>query len=180
MTAGDEWRAFVDDYLADTGEKVLEWAAMHDWLAARPDHVVHRRVFARSDRDAARAWRISEIARNVRTLKVTTWRTEGGTRKPVRLPAVIRDPRRRDAGHTGHVVNRPTQRQHRAATAREASQALRAAVRRWRGIAELIGVDMQRVERTADALDAAAAKLDEPAPRRKGGGGESQPPAPPA
>lgn len=155
-----ERQAIIDGYLAETGANHFVPHAFVDWLADKPDHPAYDLFYGMSDEHAAREFRVA-LARNMASgLRVTAQVQQVGTpRGPIKLttrefPAMVSpiDGRKHGGGYVSFDPQDPAL---VAELRRQAAQSLRAWLARYRGVAELGGLDLRVIEEIAGALDGA-------------------------
>ena len=62
--------AVVNEYLNATGQNAFEPEMFLNWLKRKPDHPAYARFFDKTDKEAALAWRVSEVRRFVSDLRI--------------------------------------------------------------------------------------------------------------
>lgn len=155
-----ERQQIIDDYLAESGVNSFVPHRFVDWLADKPDHPVFDLFYGMSDEHAAREFRVG-LARNlasglriiaqVRLASPNVTQIKLTTRE---FPAMISPIDGRKHGG-GYIAFNTEDRVMIAELRRQGAQALRSWLGRYRGVAELIGVDLRGIEEIAGALEGA-------------------------
>jgi hypothetical protein len=151
-------QAIIDGYLAATGRNMFNASEFIDWLAGRPDHEAYEWFYGMDDATAAREHRIA-LARSMASgLRITAEVQETPPASaPVKVevrefPALVSPVAgRKDGG--GYQPFNPDDPEMVAELRRQGAQALRSWLARYRGVADLIGVDVAPIEEIAGEFD---------------------------
>lgn len=153
-----ERQRIIDGYLAASGKNLFVPAEFIDWLSGQPDHDAYDLFFGQGDEQAAREHRVA-LARSMASGLRITARVQdvAAPKTEVRLtvrefPALVSPIEGRKQGG-GYVTFDPTDPMLVHELRRQAAQALRAWLARYRGVAELGGLDLGSIEEIAVALD---------------------------
>ena len=160
FTSADRQR-IIDGYLSATGRNMFHPAEFIDWLEGQPDHEAHPWFFSKSDKEAAREYRVGLARQMASGLRITVKDTVHVS-KPVAVkireyPAMVSPVASRCSGGGYHRFD-PTDAESVDELRRQAAAALRSWLARYAGLADQLSVDITAIEVTAtriDALDAA-------------------------
>ncbi len=149
----------IDGYLAATGENMFLPSEFIDWLSGQPEHEAYPWFFGQDDATAAREYRIAmarQMANGLRIVARVSEPAQAATVASVTVrefPAMVSPMAgRKDGG--GYVAFDPADPTLVDELRRQGAQALRAWLARYRGVAELGGLDVSALEQIAGALDA--------------------------
>lgn len=147
-------QAIIDGYLVATGANLFDPAAFIDWLSGQPDHEAYEWFFAKDDAAAAREYRIGMVRQWANGLRITANVSEAPTQsRPVAVtmrefPSLVSPVGgRKDGG--GYQPFHPDDPAMVAELRRQGAQALRTWLARYRGVAEMGGLDLSPIEEIA-------------------------------
>jgi hypothetical protein len=147
----------IDEYLAETGRNIFHPGEFVDWLSGVPDHEAWPWFFGQGDEEAARQHRIS-LARNMASgLRITAVvSTAPNQAKEVTVdvrefPALVSPVSMRPAGG-GYVACDVTDPKIVAELLGQSAVALESWLKRYRGVAEMSGVDLTPIEEIVTQL----------------------------
>ena len=157
FTRADRQR-IVDGYLAQSGSNMFVPGEFVDWLAGQPEHEAYEWFFGSGDEAAARAHRLLLARQLVNGLRITARVSTAPETASVVSVAVREFPamvspmaERKDGG--GYVVFDSQDPASVAELRRQGAAALRSWLARYRGVAELSGLDVSPIEEIAADLD---------------------------
>jgi hypothetical protein len=157
FTKADRQR-IIDEYLATSGANMFQPAEFIDWLSGQPDHEAYEWFFGMDDAQAAREHRIlmaRQMANGLRIVANVSRTPDRGSVVAVTVrefPAMVSPMAgRRDGG--GYVSFDPDDPALVAELRRQGAQALRGWLARYRGVAEIGGLDVSAIEEIARSLD---------------------------
>lgn len=155
FTKADRQR-IIDGYLADSGANLFVPAEFIDWLRGKPDHEAYPLFYGMDDEAAAREHRITmarQMANGLRIVANVQSADPSSVAVTVReFPAMVSPVASRKEGG-GYVVFSPDDPSAVAELRRQGAQSLRAWLARYRGVAEMGGLDVSALEEIAAQLD---------------------------
>lgn len=150
----------VDEYLNESGENRFVPQDFLDWLSDKPDHRAHSLFFAKSDADAAQAYRLGLVRSFVSGLRVTVAVSMAPFRAKkvnvtIRVPAYISpgSGRREGGGYMAVDMADPATLREMA---RQAALDLRRVMERHDGIAKVMSIDLSVLGSLAAFFDRVA------------------------
>lgn len=157
-------QAVIDDYMAATGVEKVVPAAFIEWLRPQHNHAAHGFFFAKSDSEAAAAYREALFRRFVNGLqiKVSEERIERKTHQvrvvTAEYPALVSFGSGRRAGG-GYTPFDPSSPGDLAELERQARVALLSWLHRYGAVMRKAGVDLTPIEKIAAAPADRVARL---------------------
>lgn len=162
----NKWKQkVIDDYLASSGRNQFVPAEFLGWLKEQPEHECYEVFFGISDAEAAFAYREDLVRRWVSGLRIVVKHEDAHVKNvgtievsEYSLP-LAHSPveNRRDGG--GYVRTDPNDPEHLAELARQGAVALASWIERYRGTANLLGIEVEGLEQVRLKLDTSAEKI---------------------
>lgn len=157
----------IDDYLNQSGENLFVPERFIEWLRDRPDHPAFTAFYGISDGEAATAYRVDLARKWVSGLRISVRVEEVVSAAPrtisvqysestATFPALISPTAQRSNGG-GYLSFDPADPRHMAELQRQAGEALRAWLERYRSAAEAAGIDCNGMDNAARVLMSAVA-----------------------
>lgn len=152
----------IDGYLAATGRNMFNAAEFIDWLSGQPEHEAYEWFFGMSDEDAAREHRIQmarQMANGLRIVAQISGAPEKASAISVttrEFPAMVSPMAGRKSGG-GYEPFHPDDPAMVAELRRQGAQSLRAWLARYRGVAEMGGLDVSPIEEIAAQIEGSVA-----------------------
>jgi hypothetical protein len=148
-----ERQRIVDEYLQKTGRNMFVPGEFVDWLRDQPSHEAYEWFYGMSDGDAARQYRIDLARRMASGLRIVVSESDTKTSKIVvrEYPAYVSHmSTRKDGGGYAPFDHRSEIDQ--AELRKQGAIALAAWLNRYRGCAEMIGLNMKELESVVQAM----------------------------
>lgn len=158
----------IDEFLNATGRNAFVPDEFLQWLKERPDHRAYSLFYAKSDGDAAAAYRMSLVRNFVSGLRISVRvsvapavatdidvQVSETSALSVRIPAFMSPMGNRRSGG-GYYPTDPSDPAVIRELARQAANDLRRVIERHEGVAALASVDIAALHNMAAAFDAAA------------------------
>lgn len=155
-------QAIIDGYLNATGANLFDPAEFIDWLAEQPDHEAYPWFFNKDDATAAREYRIGMARQMANGLRITSQISSAPDKGNVvsvtvrEFPAMV-SPMAGRKGGGGYQAFHPDDPAMVAELTRQGATALLAWLARYRGVAELGGLDVRPIEKIAAKMSGSVA-----------------------
>lgn len=159
-----ERQKIIDDYLNWTGSNLFNATEFIDWLSGQPDHQAYDWFFGTSDEEAAREHRIQmarQMANGLRIVAQISDAPETANTVSVttrEFPAMVSPVAGRKSGG-GYEPFHPDDPAMVAELRRQGAQSLRAWLARYRGVAEMGGLDVSPIEEIAAQIEGSVADV---------------------
>ncbi|WP_270374988.1 hypothetical protein [Marinicauda sp. Alg238-R41] len=148
FTKADRQR-IIDGYLGATGRNQFVPGEFVDWLSGQPDHEAYGWFFGKDDAEAAREYRIDLARQMASGLRIVSQVSSArSTRMKVatrEFPALISPVAGRKGGG-GYTSFDPHDTGDRSELLRQGAVSLRSWLNRYRGAAEMAGVNVSQIE----------------------------------
>ena len=152
----------IDDYLAQSGRNMFIPAEFIDWLADKPEHEAYELFYGMDDSEAARQHRIGLARKMASGLRIVVTQEQTAEAQVVHIttreyPAYVSPLANRTKGG-GYVPFNAQDPQAAEDLRMQGAQALRSWLVRYRGVAELAGIDLEPMEDIVAQLSQGAAR----------------------